>query len=183
MKAGHDQVETVQQDWEGKGHSLQLVESFINSVWSPHSVASSYLSECEVKVTQSCLTPCNPVNYTLHGILQARILEWVAFPFSRGSSQPRDQTQVSQIVSRFFTSWATREAPSYLKGGVDTCISRVQKKEFEFGDCLSQYLWRHLTPQHLTTRTSMTRCSSALHTCILVRTWSIHYVPETPNCL
>ena len=104
MKAGHDQVETVQQDWEGKGHSLQLVESFINSVWSPHSVASSYLSECEVKVTQSCLTPCNPVNYTLHGILQARILEWVAFPFSRGSSQPRDRTQVSQIVSRFFTS-------------------------------------------------------------------------------
>ena len=97
MKAGHDQVETVQQDWEGKGHSLQLVESSINSVWSPHSVASSYLSECEVKVTQSCLTPCNPVNYTLHGILQARILEWVAFPFSRGSSQPRDRTQVSHI--------------------------------------------------------------------------------------
>ena len=40
---------------------------------------------------------------TVHGILQARILEWVAFPFSRGSSQPRDQTQVSQIAGRFFT--------------------------------------------------------------------------------
>ena len=46
---------------------------------------------------------------TIHGILQARILEWVAFPFSRGSSQPRDGTQVSCIASRFFTSWAIRE--------------------------------------------------------------------------
>ena len=45
-----------------------------------------------------------------HGILQARILEWVAFPFSRGSSQPRDRTHVSHIVGRFFTSWTTREA-------------------------------------------------------------------------
>ena len=45
-----------------------------------------------------------------HGILQARILEWVAFHFSRGSSQPRDPTQVSRIAGGFFTSWATREA-------------------------------------------------------------------------
>ena len=43
----------------------------------------------KVKVTQSCLTLCDPVDYAVHGILQARILEWVAFPFSRGSSQPR----------------------------------------------------------------------------------------------
>ena len=43
----------------------------------------------KVKVTQSCLTLCDPMNYTLHRILQARILEWVAFPFSRGSSQPK----------------------------------------------------------------------------------------------
>ena len=45
-------------------------------------------------------------------ILQARILEWVAFTFSRGSSLPRNRTQVSCIVDRFFTSWATREAPN-----------------------------------------------------------------------
>ena len=51
--------------------------------------------------------------YTGHGILQARLLEWVAFPFSRGSSQPRDQTQVSCIAGRFFTSWDTREAHHY----------------------------------------------------------------------
>ena len=50
--------------------------------------------------------------YTVCGILQARILEWVAVPSSRGSSQPRDRTQVSHITGRFFTSWATREAQS-----------------------------------------------------------------------
>ena len=58
----------------------------------------------EVKVAQSCPTLCNPVSYTVHGILQARILEWVAFPFFRESSQPRDRTQVSRIAGRFFTS-------------------------------------------------------------------------------
>ena len=46
---------------------------------------------------------------SVHGILQARIMEWVAIPFSRGSSQPRDRTWVSCISSRFFTNWATRE--------------------------------------------------------------------------
>ena len=58
----------------------------------------------KVKVTKSCLTLCDPKDDTVHGILQARILEWVAFPFSRGSSQPRDRTQVSRIVVGFFTS-------------------------------------------------------------------------------
>ena len=72
-------------------------------------------------VTQSCLTLCNPVGYSLpgssiHGILQARILEWVAMPSSRGSSQPRDQTQVSCIAGGFFTIWATREAQEYWSG-------------------------------------------------------------------
>ena len=62
----------------------------------------------EVKVAQSCLTLCTPWT-VVHGILQARILEWVAVSFSRGSSQPRDQTQVSHIAGGFFTSWATWE--------------------------------------------------------------------------
>ena len=53
---------------------------------------------------------CDPMDYTVHGILQARILEWVAFPFFTGSPQPRDGTQVSHIASWFFTSWATGEA-------------------------------------------------------------------------
>ena len=56
----------------------------------------------KVKVTQLCPTLCDPMDYTVHGILQARILEWVAITFSRGSSQPRDQTLVSHIARRFF---------------------------------------------------------------------------------
>ena len=62
-----------------------------------------------VKVAQSCPTLGDPMNYTVHGILQERVLEWVAFPFSRGSSQPRNWTGYSHIEGRFFTSWATRE--------------------------------------------------------------------------
>ena len=63
-----------------------------------------------VKVTRSCLTLCDPMAYTVLGILQARIRDWVAIPFSKGSFQPRDWTQVSHIAGGFFTSWATREA-------------------------------------------------------------------------
>ena len=58
----------------------------------------------------SRVTFWDPMDYTVYGILQARILEWVAFPFSRGSSQTRDRSQVSHIAGGFFTSWATREA-------------------------------------------------------------------------
>ena len=68
-----------------------------------------------VCVTQSCLTVYDPMDCSLpgssvHGILQARILEWVVIPFSRRSSQPRDWTWFSRIAGRFFTVWATREA-------------------------------------------------------------------------
>ena len=62
-------------------------------------------SERETEVSQLCLTLCNPMDYTVRGILQARILEWVAPPFSRESSQPRDWTQVSRIAGGLFTSW------------------------------------------------------------------------------
>ena len=69
------------------------------------------------EVIQSCLTLCDPMDCSLpsssiHGILQARILEWVAISFSRESSLPRDRTQVSRIGGRRFNLWATREAPS-----------------------------------------------------------------------
>ena len=63
-----------------------------------------------MKVTQSCLNLCDPMDYTVYSILQARILEWVAYPFSGGSSQLRDRAQISRIAGEFFTSWATREA-------------------------------------------------------------------------
>ena len=113
----------------------------------------------EVKISQLCPTLCNPVDYTVHEILQARILEWVAFPlcrgifptqgsnpghcrwilyqlsrqgspgilewvaysFSSGTSQPRNRTGVSCIAGGFFTSWATREAHLWLMNyeGID----------------------------------------------------------------
>ena len=66
--------------------------------------------EVKVKDTQSCLTHCDPMklcdpmDFTVHEILQARILEWVAFPFSRRSSQPKDRIQVFCIAGGFFTS-------------------------------------------------------------------------------
>ena len=53
---------------------------------------------------------CSPPGSSVHGILQARILEWGAISFSRESSQPSDWTQVSRIAGRFFTIWATKEA-------------------------------------------------------------------------
>ena len=63
-----------------------------------------YHLKVKVKVTQTCPTLCDPMDYTVHRILQARILEWIAIPFLKGSSQPRDQTKVSRIAGRFFTS-------------------------------------------------------------------------------
>ena len=77
--------------------------------------ANHILDESESEVTQLCPTLCNPMDCSLpgssiHGIFQTRVLEWVALSFSRRSSQPRVWTQVSHIVGRCFTIWATREA-------------------------------------------------------------------------
>ena len=82
-----------------------------------HPVCLTYCKvyPAKVKVAQSCPTLCNPMNYTVHEILQARILECVVFPFSRGFSQPKDQTQVSCIAGGFFTSWARRLTLCLLK--------------------------------------------------------------------
>ena len=70
-----------------------------------------------VLVAQLCLTLCNPTDYSppgfsVHGILQARILEWIAIPFSKRTSHLRDQTLVSLITGRFFTVWATGKSVS-----------------------------------------------------------------------
>ena len=72
-------------------------------------------SPWKMKVAQSCPTVCDPKSI-VHGILWARILDWVAFPFSRGFSQPMDQTQVYRNAGRFFTIWATGEAQEYWSG-------------------------------------------------------------------
>jgi len=80
----------------------------------------------EVKVAQLCLTLCNPMDYIVHGILQAKMLEWLANPLSRVSSQPRDRTQVSWLAGWFFTT----EPP-----GQTSCSKRFplfKKKENNF---------------------------------------------------
>ena len=87
-------------------HSLSLSSRFCSVL---------FLSESESEVAQLYPTLCDPMDCgppgsSVHGILQARILEWVAIPFSRESSRPRDWTQVSRIADRRFNLWATREA-------------------------------------------------------------------------
>ena len=82
---------------------------------APYFILTSHL-KVKVKVTQLCTSLCNPMDYTVHGILQARILDGVAIPFSRGCSQPRDKTQVSHIAGRFLTSWVTRKGQEYWSG-------------------------------------------------------------------
>ena len=71
---------------------------------SPQELACKKQTQAYSESHSVVFDPLQPMNYTVHGILQARILEWIAFPFSRGSSQPRDQTQVSHIAGGFFTS-------------------------------------------------------------------------------
>ena len=87
------------------------------SSWKRREKPCEWIEE-EVKwseVAQSCPTLFDPMDYSLpgssiHGIFQARILEWVAISFARGSSRPRDRTRISRIAGRRFTIWATRKA-------------------------------------------------------------------------
>ena len=86
----------------GRYQGVELLSNIVRWKW-------------KVLVAQLCLTLCDPMNCnapscSVHGIIQARTLEWVDIPFSRRSSWPRDWTQVSCIVGGFFTIWATREA-------------------------------------------------------------------------
>ena len=90
---------------------------------SPNNFSSYHellIAKSESEVAQSCPTLCDPMDcslpgFSIHGILQARVLEWVTISFSRGSSQPGDRTWVSHIVGRRFNLWATRETKFRLK--------------------------------------------------------------------
>ena len=95
---------------------LQIAKWFHSSLWlSNIPFCDIYIYEVKVLVAQSCPTLCDPMDcslpgFSVHGIFQTRKLEWVAIPFSRGSSWLNDWTQVPWIAGRFFTIWATREA-------------------------------------------------------------------------
>ena len=98
---------------------LNFVKCFFCIYWLWFYLSFWWCGEWVSKVTQLCPTLCDPVDCSppgssIYGILQARILEWVAISFSRGSSQPRDQTQVSRIAGRRFNLWATRISPLIL---------------------------------------------------------------------
>ena len=94
--------------------SIILSVKIIRAVYYSKQSTESMQSE----TAQSCLTLCDTMDCSLpgpsvHGILQAILLEWIAIPFFRGSSQLRDQTQVSPIAGEFFTNWTTKEAQEY----------------------------------------------------------------------
>ena len=82
--------------------------------WRPPQELHSFCLKW-VKVSQSCPTLFDPMDYTVHGILQARILEWVALPFAKGSSQPRDQTQVSRIAGQILYQLSHQGSPRILE--------------------------------------------------------------------
>ena len=109
---------------------------------------------------------CSPPGSSVHGTLQARILEWVATPFSRGSSWPGDRTQISCTAGRLFTIWATREAPKcwgrtlsllspsseiYQWANEDTTREGPQSAHFRFlipSSCCIDYYHRRWYFQH-----------------------------------
>ena len=96
----------------------------------------------------------NPKDYTVHGILRARILEWVAFPFSMGSSQPRDWTLVSHITGRFFTSWATGELKNIEVGSLSLLqgIFPTQKSNWYILRCRQIFLPTELSGKPMSAR-------------------------------
>ena len=137
-------------------HRTQCLYSFARIV------VTKYHKWAEGEVSQSCPTLCNPTDCSLpgsfiHRIFQARVLEWVAISFSRGSSRPRDWTQVSRIVGRRFTVWATREVYqmgldnrnlwSHGFGGQKSWDQSVHRAgslrvcEGELGQCFFPGLW------------------------------------------
>ena len=112
-----------------------------------------------VIIAQSCPTlcdsmDCSPPGFSVHGILQARILEWVAMPSSRESSWPKDRTEVSCIAGGFFTNWAIREALYIIKRMPLSKCSDMMKLGIRQSECLN-YMQNY--------------CECASHKCRLTR--------------
>ena len=103
---------------EGRLPDFQMTILYLHMAESREKEGKLICFFLESEVAQSCPTlcdsmDCSPPGSSVHGLLRARILEWVAISFSRGSSWPRDWTGVSCIAGRFFNVWATKEAPSF----------------------------------------------------------------------
>ena len=82
----------------------------------------------KVKVVQLCLTLCDPLDFTVHGIFQAKILEWVAYPFSSNSSRLRNQTEVCCVAGGFFISCPNREVLNWAR------VNRVEYSRWGIGE-------------------------------------------------
>ena len=104
-----------------------IFSSIVSVLWLivSHSVMSNSLSSQD----------CSPPGSSVHGIIQTRKLEWVAIPFSRETSQPRDWTQVSYTAGKFFTIWATRKvlSHSYVNGGSKEIRHLFHKVKYMIG--------------------------------------------------
>ena len=143
-------LQRVKHGWAPKDTHFTYLHLFFNwivfvfywVVWVLHIFAWKW----KVKVTQSCPTLCDPMDNTVHGILQA-ILEWAAFPFSGGSSQPRDWTQVSRIAGGFFYPLSHK--------GVHTCknvaaqFSQHHLLARQFFSTVHSWLLSHKSVDHI----------------------------------
>ena len=126
-------------------HIRYFLLDFLILLSTPHFISShliwllwSWNYKVKVKVAQLCLTVCDPMDCSLpgasaHGILQVRILEWVAVPFSRRACKPRDWTQVPCIAGGFFTTWATRETQAYWSGQPNPSPEDLPTQESNYG--------------------------------------------------
>ena len=112
----HMRVHVHTYTYKHAGCYLLATGAFIIFLWVEMGICSSPVFLQQILLSESESHSVVPDSLWPHGVLQARILQWVAFPFSRGSSQPRYQTQVSHIAVRFFTSWTTRETQEYWSG-------------------------------------------------------------------
>ena len=108
----------------------------------------------ENKCNSLSLTLWDPMDCTVHGTLQARILEWVGFAFSRGFSQPRDRTQVSCIAGRFFTSWATGKSTNSGVGSLFLLHKFFLTQESNWCLLCCRQILYHLSYQGSPTKTS-----------------------------
>ena len=117
----HMRVHVHTYTYKHAGCYLLATGAFIIFLWVEMGICSSPVFLQQILLSESESHSVVPDSLWPHGVLQARILQWVAFPFSRGSSQPRDRTHVSCIAGRFFTSWATREAQEFLKCVLYAC--------------------------------------------------------------
>ena len=184
---------------DGSDNQDNSVNQYIESESSPFtisgifpicSLSSILMLLLKVKVkSQSCPTLCDPMDcslpgFSVHRFFQARVLEWVAIAFSRGSSWPRDRTRVSHIVGRRFTLWVTREA--LLRPGLNmsVCLTGLSASRLD-----PSYLSVTLQPQVLCSHALPTYCifqcsfnsPSVLPTFLALFSFSLP--PFLPSCL